>query len=159
MKQKDVVIGATYETRIGESLARVVVVAEVRTETRSRYGEAREVTRYRLRRQEESGWLPKLRTAAALRPCPRTPLTKTQVRTLQENAGRAGDLMGVIVCAMALGASRDEIRAEPAWADVAETAFDRWPTRAHAIQGVREMIVHSQEKGPLAVLEEKENAS
>jgi hypothetical protein len=61
MKQKDVVVGGTYLTYIGQVLARVVVM-QVR-EPIPGYKKPRLL----IRRENEERCLPKLRTAAALR--------------------------------------------------------------------------------------------
>lgn len=68
MKQANVQIGATYETRIGEEIARVVVVRMVTELTRGAFGSKRNQTRFEVRREGESKPLPKLRAASALRP-------------------------------------------------------------------------------------------
>jgi hypothetical protein len=61
MKQKDVVIGETYSTKVGPVRVRVVVVSKVEA-----YGSHN--TRFIVRRVSEDKPLPKPRTAAALRP-------------------------------------------------------------------------------------------
>lgn len=60
MKQADVKVGETYWTKIGEQLAKVVVVG-TRVDLKGR-------TRFTVRRLSEGRYLPKSRTAAALRP-------------------------------------------------------------------------------------------
>jgi hypothetical protein len=73
MKQANVVVGATYECRIGAELARVIVEAEVKDSQPhwDRYTRIRDgykiTTKFRVRREGESVCLPKLRSAAALR--------------------------------------------------------------------------------------------
>ena len=64
MKQKDVVIGETYLTRIGEELARVVVVS---IHADRPYMREKVRTTFTVRREGETVHLPKRRTAAALR--------------------------------------------------------------------------------------------
>jgi len=66
MKQKDVVVGGTYLTYIGQVLARVVVM-QVREQIP---GYDWKKPRLLIRRENEERCLPKLRTAAALRPLP-----------------------------------------------------------------------------------------
>lgn len=66
MKLKDVTYGETYLTKIGESLARVVVLGEAYRGTYRGNGP----TRFWVRREGEVTRLPKPRTAAALRPIP-----------------------------------------------------------------------------------------
>lgn len=75
MKLKDVVIGGVYVTRIGAELARVVVIAK--------YENSRGKMAFRVRREGmDCCALPKMRTAAALRPimcciCGRKPGNET----------------------------------------------------------------------------------
>lgn len=61
MRQADIELGKQYLTVVGENLARVVVVG-VRETSGGRKG-------FAVRRFEETSVLPKVRTAAALRPC------------------------------------------------------------------------------------------
>jgi hypothetical protein len=63
VKLADVKIGEVYLTKIGEELARVVVVDRRLEPTRKGYR-----TTFRVRREGERELLPKSRTAAALRP-------------------------------------------------------------------------------------------
>lgn len=60
MKQKDVKVGETYLTRIGAELCPVVIIHE----TTNYKGK----TAFRVARVGEDTWLPKVRSAAALRP-------------------------------------------------------------------------------------------
>lgn len=64
MKQKDIKVGGTYYTYIGETLAAVVVVREV---SDVHWLNKKRTTRYQVARVGETAWLPKLRSAAALR--------------------------------------------------------------------------------------------
>lgn len=65
MRQKDIVIGGTYYTYVGESLVQVRVIRET---SRESYGRTKnKKTVYEVRRVGEQVSLPKLRTAAALR--------------------------------------------------------------------------------------------
>ena len=66
MKQAEIEQGKTYMTKVGGELAEVVVVHILHMQ--DTYTK-RNVTRYRLRRVGDTGGLPKLRTAAAIRPC------------------------------------------------------------------------------------------
>jgi hypothetical protein len=66
MKQANIIIGATYETYIGQTLARVVVLGSYPP------GRYEKHMRFRVRREGETKELPKHRTAAALRLCART---------------------------------------------------------------------------------------
>lgn len=66
MKQKDIVIGQTYTTKVGEHQVRVVVV-ERRTDSFSNRA------RFLVRRLEEERVLPKTRAASALHECNRSP--------------------------------------------------------------------------------------
>ncbi len=59
MKHKDVVVGNTYETKIGGELARVIVRCET-TDLKGR-------NKWRVRREDGNTDLPKARSAAALR--------------------------------------------------------------------------------------------
>lgn len=69
MKAKGVVIGETYLTKIGNRLARVVVVCLVRgTVTWHRTDGRRNPDRFQVRAVNGTKPLPKYRTAAALRP-------------------------------------------------------------------------------------------
>ena len=74
MKTKDIVVGSTYLTYIGQTLSRVVVVSVVEGREDAFFSSGRR-TRFRVRRQSESTSLPKPRSAAALRPLP-TPHAK-----------------------------------------------------------------------------------
>lgn len=62
MKIKDVELGKTYLTKIGETRARVIAVRFVDTPGRPR--------RIAVRRENETAVLPKARAAAALHPAP-----------------------------------------------------------------------------------------
>ncbi len=64
VKQADVKIGGTYYTYIGEQLTAVIVVSAQKD---VRFGGKNVITRYRVRRPEQTEALPKLRSAAALR--------------------------------------------------------------------------------------------
>ena len=68
MKTADVVIGATYLTRVGGSLVRVVVVRKENPLAFSTL--RRRQVRFTVRRVGEERVLPKTRTASALRPAP-----------------------------------------------------------------------------------------
>lgn len=69
MKAKDIKIGETYLAKIGESLARVVVIRQ--TEGRTDYTTGRSgPVRFVVRREGEATPLPKPRTASAMRPAP-----------------------------------------------------------------------------------------
>lgn len=63
MKQAEVVVGCTYQTYIGQTLARVVVLGSYPP------GRYEKHMRFRIRREGETKELPKHRTAAALRAC------------------------------------------------------------------------------------------
>ena len=98
MKTKDVVIGETYLTKIGNSLARVIVV-ELRPDSFSGR------PRFLVRKEGDDRVLPKSRAASALRPLgsPRTgacvPFTFTNECPPLEMNERAADLL-----------SRDDLR-------------------------------------------------
>lgn len=74
MKTKDVQIGATYLTYIGESLAPVVVLRKIDGVDDSRmhlYGFRKSRDTFEVARVGENKPLPKRRTAAALREMPK----------------------------------------------------------------------------------------
>lgn len=66
MKTKDIIVGGTYLTYIGQALSRVEVVGVVEGREDATFASDRR-TRFRVRRVGESTPLPKPRSAAALR--------------------------------------------------------------------------------------------
>lgn len=66
MKAKDVTIGGEYMTKVGDGLVRV----RVQGVASPSYGS--NLQRWNVRRVDTGATLPKPRTAAALRPCPRS---------------------------------------------------------------------------------------
>lgn len=84
MKAKDVVIGATVKTYIGEELAEVVVVCE-RAPIGYPWDKRKRPMEYLVRRVGEERCLPKPRTAAALRPLAQpTMIERFNARVLSE---------------------------------------------------------------------------
>lgn len=67
MKQEDIEVGKTYLTRVGEFMARVVVIARVDGDSKSPIVSKRR-TKFRVRRVDKNEVLPKLRPARALHP-------------------------------------------------------------------------------------------
>jgi len=63
MKQKDVKVGGSYQTKVGDELVEVIVLV-ARPDIRS----GRNTTRFYVKRADNGNTLPKTRTAAALRP-------------------------------------------------------------------------------------------
>lgn len=71
MKQADVKIGGTYETRIGDYMVKVIVVDEIKDCYSGR-------TRFRVRKRTEDRVLPKSRAASALHELPAPKVSNTE---------------------------------------------------------------------------------
>jgi hypothetical protein len=97
MKVKEIQIGGTYLTKIGEERVRVVVVDRVPM-LGGYQGDRQRPDRFRVRRENEARVLPKWRTAAALHPLPasRPEPTRTAEQPLPLSGGMRGKHLGGI---------------------------------------------------------------
>jgi len=70
MKQAEIKVGETYQTKIGEGLVKVRVICETTVSRHYAYKPSVERKAFRVARIDNGKHLPKPRTAAALRPLP-----------------------------------------------------------------------------------------